>query len=132
MENEVHFEFYHCKYAHGNNPGGRLSDLYEVCGQAEKSVLWKSDMISVLDRMKYREGKRMKDKGISRFEKGDVKKLAYLKNKLKFVKATLDIYIVQPGVSQKQITNEMHQILCGTQAYLLDTYGSVLKLICSD
>ena len=34
MENEIHFEFYHCKYAHGNNPGGRLSDLYEVCGQA--------------------------------------------------------------------------------------------------
>ena len=62
-------------------------------------------MISVLDRMKYREGKRMKDKGVSRFEKGNLKKIAYLKNKLKFMKATLDIFIVQPGVSQKQIIN---------------------------
>ena len=59
-------------------------------------------------------------------------KVAYLKNKLKFVQATLDIYIVQPGVSKNQITDEMHQILCGTQAYLLDTYGIVLRLICSD
>lgn len=132
LADEIHFEFYHCKYAHGDNPGCRLSDLYEVCGQAEKSVLWKGDMINVLDRMKYREGKRMKDKGVSRFEKGDLKKVAYLKNKLKFVQATLDIYIVQPGVSKKQITDEMHQILCGTQAYLLDTYGIVLRLICSD
>lgn len=131
MKNEIHFEFYHCKYAHGDKPGCRLSDLYEVCGQAEKSVLWKNDMVNVLNRMKYREGKRMKDKGVSRFEKGDLKKVAYLKNKLKFVQATLDIYIVQPGISKKQITDEIHQLLCGTQAYLLDTYGITLRLICN-
>lgn len=130
-EREIHFEFYHCKYAHGDAPGHRLSDLYEVCGQAEKSVLWKSNMIGVLDRMKQRESKRMKEKGVSRFEKGDLKKIAYLKNKLKFVKATLNIYIIQPGVSKGQITEDMHQILCGAQAYLLDTYGIELGLICS-
>ena len=38
-------------------------------------------MIDVLDRMKQRERKRMKEKGASRFEKGDLKKIAYLKNK---------------------------------------------------
>lgn len=132
MKDEIHFEFYHCKYAHGEKPGGRVSDLYEVCGQAEKSVLWKCDMTNVLDRMKYRESKRLKEKGVSRFEKGDLKKIAYLRNKLKFVKSTLDIYIVQPGVSKNQITDDMHQILCSAQAYLLDTYGIALKLICSD
>lgn len=132
MDDEIRFEFYHCKYAHGENPGGRVIDLYEVCGQAEKSVLWKSNMLNVLDRIKYREGKRMKEKGISRFERGDLKEIAYLKNKLKFVKATLNIYIVQPGISKKQITYEMNQVLCGAQAYLLDTYGIVLKLICSN
>ena len=132
MNDEICFEFYHCKYAHGEKPGGRVSDLYEVCGQAEKSVLWKSNMLNVLDRIKYREGKRMRENGISRFEKGDLKKIAYLKNKLKFVKSTLNIYIVQPGISKKQITYEMNQILCGAQAYLLDTYGITLNIICSN
>lgn len=130
-EDEVHFEFYHCKYAHGKNSGSRVADLYEVCGQAEKSVMWKSDMSNVLERMKYRENSRMKDKKISRFEKGDLRKLSYLKNKMKFVRATLDIYIVQPGVSASKISDEMHQILCTAQAYLLDTYGIALQLICN-
>lgn len=74
----------------------------------------------------------MRENGISRFEKGDLKKIAYLKNKLKFVKSTLNIYIVQPGISKKQITYEMNQILCGAQAYLLDTYGITLNIICSN
>lgn len=130
-DDEINFEFYHCKYAHGEKPGSRLADLYEVCGQVEKSVLWKNNVIDILERMKLREKKRLENKSVSRFEKGDLKKIEYLKRKLKFVKATLKIYIVQPGVSASKITPEMHQLLCGTQAYLLDTYGITLKLICS-
>lgn len=130
-DNEINFEFYHCKYAHGEKPGSRLADLYEVCGQVEKSVLWKNNVIDILERMKLREKKRLENKSVSRFEKGDLKKIERLKRKLKFVKATLKIYIVQPGVSASKITPEMHQLLCGTQAYLLDTYGITLKLICS-
>ena len=127
----VHFEFYHCKYAHGKAAGSRVSDLYEVCGQAEKSVLWKQDMYSVLERMKYRENRRIKENKASRFEKGDLKDIAFLQNKLRFVPATLDIYIVQPGVDSLAITEDMYQILCGAQAFLLDTYGITLRLICS-
>ncbi|QOC90847.1 hypothetical protein [Micromonospora craniellae] len=31
----------HCKYSSEAFPGGRVADLYEVCGQAHKSVQWK-------------------------------------------------------------------------------------------
>lgn len=130
-DKEIHFEFYHCKFAHGEKPGSRVADLYEVCGQAEKSVLWKQNMCEVIERMKYRESRRMKLNGVSRFEKGDLKKLSAIRNKLRFLPAKLDIFIVQPGVSAAAITEDMHQILCGTQAYLLDTYGITLRLICS-
>lgn len=130
-DKEIHFEFYHCKFAHGAKPGSRVADLYEVCGQAEKSVLWKQNMCEVIERMKYRESRRMKLNGVSRFEKGDLKKLSTIRNKLRFLPAKLDIFIVQPGVSASTITEDMHQILCGTQAYLLDTYGITLKVICS-
>lgn len=127
----IHFEFYHCKYAHGEKAGKRVADLYEVCGQAEKSVMWKQDMSGVLKRMKYRENKRMKEKKSSRFEKGNLKDLSIMLNKMKFVPASLDIYIVQPGVNSSALTNDMFQILCGAQAFLLDTYGIILRLICS-
>lgn len=130
-DKEIHFEFYHCKFAHGEKPGSRVADLYEVCRQAEKSVLWKQNMCEVIERMKYRESRRMKLNGVSRFEKGDLKKLSAIRNKLRFLPAKLDIFIVQPGVSAAAITEDMHQILCGTQAYLLDTYGITLRLICS-
>lgn len=130
-DKEIRFEFYHCKFAHGAKPGSRVADLYEVCGQAEKSVLWKQNMCEVIERMKYREGRRMKLNGVSRFEKGDLKSLSTIRNKLRFLPAKLDIFIVQPGVSASAITEDMHQILCGTQAYLLDTYGIKLQMICS-
>lgn len=130
-DKEIHFEFYHCKFAHGEKPGSRVADLYEVCRQAEKSVLWKQNMCEVIERMKYRESRRMKLNGVSRFEEGDLKKLSAIRNRLRFLPAKLDIFIVQPGVSAAAITEDMHQILCGTQAYLLDTYGITLRLICS-
>lgn len=130
-DNEIHFEFYHCKFSHGPKAGSRVADLYEVCGQAEKSVLWKQNMCDVIERMRYRESRRMKLNGVSRFEKGDLKKLSTIRNKLRFLPAKLDIFIVQPGVSASVITEDMHQILCGTQAYLLDTYGVTLQMICS-
>lgn len=127
----VEFEFYHCKYAHGDMAGSRLSDLYEVCGQAEKSVLWKQDAIKIIDRMIYRENARIKQNQISRFEKGDIKQLRTLKNKLKMYPAQLKIFIVQPGIDSSKVTTEMNQVLCGTRAYLMETYGVELTVICS-
>lgn len=128
---EVVFEFYHCKYAHGKKAGARVADLYEVCGQAEKSVVWKQDVIKIVDRMKYRESSRMQKKQVSRFEKGDLKKLSVLRNKLKMYPARLKIFIVQPGVDSLKINTEMNQILCSTNSYLIETYGIELDVICS-
>lgn len=130
-DNEIKFEFYHCKYSHEVTPGSRVADLYEVCGQAEKSVAWKQDIITIIDRMKYRESERLKKNKTTRFEKGDLKRLGIIRNKLRVIPVSLDIYIVQPGVDAKSLTQDMHQILCGTQTYLMDTYSIVLKLICS-
>ena len=38
----VDVEFFHCKYSQRAMPGKRITDLYEVCGQAQKSVSWMS------------------------------------------------------------------------------------------
>lgn len=128
--NEILIELYHCKYSHGDAPGARVIDLYEVCGQAEKAVKWCQDYKSLIDRMCQRELERSSNNA-SRLEVGDTKILMKLRNMIRFYQVKLNMYIVQPGVDSKAISDDMSSILNGTAAYMLDTYSIPLKLICS-
>lgn len=127
----IEIELYHCKYSHGKDAGARISDLYEVCGQAEKCVKWMEDAREMLTRLLDREKNSKKNRDISRFESGNEKTIYQLKKKLKFYVASFSVYIVQPGVDSNKISPQMHQVLCCSQAYLQDTYAVPLKLICS-
>lgn len=127
---EILIDLYHCKYSHGDTPGSRVIDLYEVCGQAEKAVKWCQDYKGIIDRMCQREIERSL-KNSSRLEVGDTKTLMKLRNMIRLYKVKLNMYIVQPGVDSKVISEDMSSILNGTAAYLLETYSIPLKLICS-
>lgn len=129
--NKLLFELYHCKYSGAPQAGARVSDLYEVCGQAEKCVKWASDAKSMLERLMKREGDRTRNGRPTRYEIGNNKLLFTLKNKLKVYSSEFKVYIVQPGVGSSQITPAMHQVLCSAEAYLKDTYAIPLTLICS-
>lgn len=126
----IYFAFYHCKFSLENTPGARVDDLYAVCGQAEKSIKWCSDPKLIIERLIKREAARNKNNS-SRIEVGSLRKLSELKNKLRLYPASFDISIVQPGVDSQKITDDMLQLLSSTAAYLLETYGIKLKLICS-
>lgn len=130
-ENKIYFEFYHCKFSHGEKPGSRVGDLYEVCGQAEKSVAWKQNGKKIIDRMIKRENDRLKRGLPSRIEVGNLRKLKEIKNKLSLYDYDIKINIVQPGVDSKKISNSMHELLCGTKAYLMDIFSLEFKMICS-
>ena len=125
------FEFYHCKFSGAAQAGSRVDDLYAVCGQAEKCIKWTSDAKSLTDRLMKRESDRTGKSKPSRFEVGDNKVLFTLKNKLKLYSVEYKVFIVQPGVDSTAITSPMHQVLCSASAYLMDTYGIPLHLICS-
>ena len=128
---KIEFEFYHCKFSSYPRPGSRVDDLYVVCGQTQKSIIWKQNGFALIERMLARERSRIASNGLSRFEKGDVRKLQEIKNKLKKYPFDLKINIVQPGVDSTAITEPMHQILGSTKSYLLDTYGLKFQIICS-
>ncbi|UJA31383.1 DEAD/DEAH box helicase [Clostridium sporogenes] len=130
-ENKICFEFYHCKFSHGEKPGSRVGDLYEVCGQAEKSVIWKQNGKKIIDRMIKRENDRCKKGLPSRIEIGSLRKLKEIKNKLSIYDYDIKINIVQPGVDAKKISGAMNELLCGTKAYLMDTFSLEFKMICS-
>lgn len=129
-DKEIDIQFYHCKYAHGKKPGARVKDLYEVCGQAEKSVKWCQQPTRIVDRLIKREANRQKD-GYSRFEVGDIRKLQEIKNKMRVYPVRIGIIIVQPGVDKHQLNTDMLRIISGTAACLMDTYSVDLKVICS-
>ena len=129
--NKIKIEYYHCKYAKGEKPGSRIDDLYEVCGQAQKSVEWNQNGTEIIKRMIKRELKRKSKIDISKFEVGDMEKLNEILNKLAIFDYTLDINIVQPGVDSNKITVDMNKILCVTKKHLMDTYGIKFKIICS-
>lgn len=124
-------EFYHCKYSPADKPGARISDLYEVCGQAEKSVHWKLKAIEMIDRLKSRDAKRISRNGVSRIIEGNIDDLNIIQKKLLFKKADLKIFIVQPGVDSSKITKEMLTVLGSTSDYCLETYSVPVKIICS-
>lgn len=130
-ENKVIFEFYHCKFSHGKKPGSRIGDLYEVCGQAEKSVAWKQNGKKIVERMIRRENDRTKKRLSSRLEIGSLRKLNEIKNKLSVYDYDIKINIVQPGVDSNKISESMNELLCGTKAYLMETFSLELKIICS-
>ena len=131
ISNEIIFEFYHCKYSHGDLPGARVKDLYEVCGQAEKSVIWKQNTREIVKRMRKREIQRLEKGTVSRFDLGDLEKLKEIENKLRVYDSKLEINIVQPGVDSKKISGDMDRLLVSSQSYLLETYGIRMNLICS-
>lgn len=129
--NEIIVELYHCKYSGDKMPGARITDLYEVCGQAEKSVFWKSDGIELIERMKYREAKRLGNNGISRFEFGNMDELNIIQKKMLNKQTKMHIFLVQPGIDFNKISPEMRVVLGGTRDFCNDTFSVPVKLICS-
>jgi hypothetical protein len=59
-----------------DTPGSRVADLYEVCGQAQKSIMWRrSDLKPFFRTLDDRARKKQRRDGVSPFEVGDIRKL---------------------------------------------------------
>jgi len=127
-------ELYHLKYSHEENAGARISDLYEVCGQAQKSIFWKGKGgAELFKHMIQRESRRISNGKNTRFERGTIKDLILIKDKSKrYYKTDFKIYIVQPGLSKKRATDPQLELLAVTENHLLETYKIDLEIIASE
>ena len=121
----IDVEFYHCKYSKAATAGGRVDDLYVVCGQAQTSVRWmssgekRSDLFTHLLR---REAQRRQRGATSRIERGDSALLETLREMSYTTHVTLKIVVVQPGVSKRAISDQQLRLLSVTENYLTETY----------
>lgn len=131
----IEIGLYHCKYSQAANPGHRLHDLYEVCGQAQKSIWWaasplkKADLITHLMR---RESLRVNNARATRFERGSMEILQTIREIAYVVPVSLTVAIVQPGVSKAELSNDQLQLLGVTENYLSEMYQLGFSAIVSE
>lgn len=128
-EGLVQVTLYHCKYSSAATPGARVKDLYEVCGQAQKSARWRDRPNRMFIHMLKREKLRL-DKGQStRFEQGTAAFLKKLRASWQDYRYEFDVRIVQPGLSRTAITEEGLHLLASVETYLLETRAMRLRVI---
>ncbi|PKP07412.1 MAG: helicase [Bacteroidetes bacterium HGW-Bacteroidetes-5] len=124
---------YHLKFAIDGKVTEQVRNLYEVCGQAQKSVHWKhKDGAEFINHLLRRETKNRNGQTCSRLEVGtkkDVEKLLSIAKKE--IPMEYEIYIVQPGFSKATATNEILSLLGVTENYLKEVAGINLKVISS-
>ena len=125
----LHVDLFHCKYSGEPFAGSRVGDLYEVCGQAQKSIHWYIDSWRLFKHLQHRE--TLRAGSATRFEVGDVALLKTLERRAKQQRVTFAITIVQPGLSRNKVSVDQLHLLAGTAAYLKETYELPLKVIAS-
>lgn len=122
----------HCKYSSGPTPGARVADLYEVCGQAEKSVAWRrSDLGPFFKQLARRAQLKHQRTGTSPFEVGDAAGLLLLQAKAQVHRRRMEIVIVQPGLSASQLSQQQADLLASVETYIKTTINAPLTVWCS-
>ena len=127
-DTHIEVELYHCKYSSESFAGQRVGDLYEVCGQAQKSIRWKSKSSSLFEHLLKREPRTRNGNSYSRFERGDKTILLSLRNKSRQYPVEFKIYIVQPGLASNPSRNQL-ELLSVTENHLMETFQLPFQVI---
>ncbi len=130
-EDAIVVDLFHLKYAKEGKVSGRVDNLYEVCGQAQKSVHWKfKDSGEFFKHLRRRQTKKANGHSGTRFVVGDDKELQRLNNLARLkLPMKFSIAVVQPGLSPKKITDDQKLLLAVTEQYLLDVANIPLRVI---
>lgn len=121
----------HCKFSGGSAPGQRVKDVVEVSSQAVRSSKWKWKFRDLCRHVAGRERRLATDDRPSRFLAGRPLDLNRFIKASRFKEIRPEILIVQPGLSVKAHTTEQIAVLASAHAYLKQTIGVDLEIICS-
>lgn len=121
----------HCKYSHGDDPGARVADVYEVCGQAVKCHNARAQAPILIEKLIRRERRRQAERGISGLIHGTEARLLELASAAHVSEVAVTVVIAQPGISQGRMSNAQAEVLASTASYLSETHGSSFRVLCS-
>ena len=130
----ISVQFYHLKYAKNGIISGRIDNFYEVCGQAQKSIIWKHKTgVEFFEHLLRRKSKKYQGAERSRLEKGTISDLERLMRIAKNKKPMdFEVFIVQPGMSKNNTTESIMTLLGVTENYLKEVGDINLNVIVSD
>jgi hypothetical protein len=128
---ELHVLLVHCKYSQAEDPGRRVHDLYEVCGQAQKSTRSRVHVGRMFAQLIARERRRQQKHGHSGFEIGDINDLYQLYDQSQLLRAAFTIAIAQPGVSRANATDAQLRLLAGTEMYVREVAKARFAVFCN-
>jgi superfamily II DNA or RNA helicase len=126
--------FYHCKKQDSDNPRCHVEDMYEVIGQATKSVNWSNRKLLVHQLIK-----RADKNGIaSKLKKGDLADINRILESFINPSLPVEIVIVQPGLkssghsaNQIEAFHRINYLLSGAYEYLDSVSACTLRVMCS-
>jgi superfamily II DNA or RNA helicase len=129
----IKFEFYHCKGSGGAQPGNRVDDVYEVCGQVIKSVAWTNNNELLLKKILDRKERALEDLvGASRFRKGSEELLRLVIQNTRIKRSVYEIIAVQPGITKSKAESKILGLLAAANDYIIGGNCERLKIIASD
>ena len=117
------FTFLHCKGSSEPQPGARVADVYEVCGQAQKSVVWRD-----LDRIRRRLDGRIAHLD---YVRGDRAALEGLLAAANVSRQQFKITIVQPGIGTQRITQPLLEHWGATSAHVSRSGFELMEVVAS-
>ena len=120
----IRFELVHCKYSKETS-GVRLSDLYEVCGQAIVSLRYKWKPEELIKHLERRNASGVL-KG-KRFYHGDVEVLEEIKKALKYSDVLFEFAIAQPGVESSALNSDMKRLLGSVYSTVVEMTETKLR-----
>lgn len=129
-EDTITITLWHCKYASGDTPGNRVNDLYEVCGQAQKSIKWTWNFSNLVSHLTERELRCARGRN-TRFIRGNLSSLVVLRKASRRKYVVFKVGIVQPGLRKDGIGNEHLAILGATSLFLRTITSSPLLVVSS-
>ncbi|MCB1509276.1 MAG: DEAD/DEAH box helicase family protein [Hyphomicrobiaceae bacterium] len=127
----LHVHLVHCKYSAADTPGGRIDDLYDVCGQAQKSIRWRETPRIFFEHMRKREGTRTRQGKPTRYELGEPATVNGWLARWNELSYSFEITCVQPGYAKSKAADEHLELLAATSYLLRDTWNIPFRLVCS-
>lgn len=126
-EGRLVIRFYHCKGAGGAAAGHRVGDMYELAGQAVKSVIWALKQ-RVLAHIRRRFTHQT---GGHRFVRGDLDLLEQLLADSAAAQIDFEFVAVQPGLRKQGLPIELANVLAAASDHLVRGGFRALRVIAS-
>ena len=129
---ELHVTLVHCKYSSQSTAGARVSDLYELCGQAMRGAKWRQQgAVPLLQHLDRRAQAAFARTGVSPYEVGTIRDMFRIRELAPQLRPRFHTVLAQPGLSAALATDEQLRLLAGSENYVRAVTRGTFDVICS-